>query len=448
MKQFLNSIILFSILTVFALIFSTESFEFNYLITLPLSVFVLTILFRNKLIQYNNSIVLILVLFQVTIRYLVLPLLMGFGSELSIIGDHFNRGEAIFVMILELFVVYLCFFLYAKRYQIAINNKKENLTLLYPNFKIVITIGILFLFILFSGYFTRVNYIWNLDIFMEENNELENVSSWASVLFTPLRLIASLIAISYIYKKRFKKGLTILLLFIVILLNSIIIVGSSRFSIVLSVLPLIAIIYLLFNNVRKQIIISFMVLISLVLSITTINKFARFDTSTSSLVDANSLNAYFSGPGNVSKGIDLYYSIDNWDRVQFTVSDLLQNIPIFSKFTSDKYKTNIYFNEAIYGHRLYQDQIVPLSLNGRIHLGVVGPLIYPFLFISLALLFERKYLGSLNIGYKLVFITLAITLSLIFMLNIGALSSSVFRNLIFLLVPIYLINLANKKIIS
>lgn len=448
MKQFINIIILFSILTVFALIFSTESFEFNYLITLPLSVFVLTILFRNKLIQYNNSIVLILVLFQVTIRYLVLPLLMGFGSELSIIGDHFNRGEAIFVMILELFVVYLCFFLYAKRYKIAINNKKENLTLLYPNFKIVITIGILFLFILFSGYFTRVNYIWNLDIFMEENNELENVSSWASVLFTPLRLIASLIAISYIYKKRFKKGLTILLLFIVILLNSIIIVGSSRFSIVLSVLPLIAIIYLLFNNVRKQIIISFMVLISLVLSITTINKFARFDTSTSSLVDANSLNAYFSGPGNESKGLDLYYSVDNWNRVQFTVSDLLQNIPLFSKFTSDKYKTNIYFNEAIYGHRLYQDQIVPLSLNGRIHLGVVGPLIYPFLFISLALLFERKYLFSINIGYKLVFITLAITLSLLFMLNIGSLSSSVFRNLIFLLGPIYLINLANKKAIS
>ena len=442
MKKILNVQIILSFIAVFLFILLPGSNNYKYIILLPISTSMLSVIFYKPLSLYNNSIVFVLILLQIMIRYVILPLQIVNGDLDNSTGVLLYSTEAIFFMIIELFVVYLTISIFSNKYGTAYSDRTRESHLINNNIALISLMVLLGLYIYISGYFSRVNYIWNLQSFVERKYELEEVNSLSSVLFYPFRMIVSLMLISYIYTRRIKDGYKIVIIMCIVVLNSLIIVGTSRFSIILTVLPLTYIIYLLFEKNRKYIIYGLVSVIIPVIIVSSINKFSsNSDVQVaSSIVSGGSINAYFSGPENMRRGIDLYYLRDNWQRTNFFINDIFQNVPILSKLTDDSFKTNIFFNEYIYGHRAYQDQIVPLSLNGLVHFGVLGPLIYPFIFISLSLFFERKFLSTSNIGYKLVYITIGITLSLIFMLNIGSLIANIFTNYMFLFIPIFFIN--------
>src|SRR5690606_26383908 len=184
------------------------------------------------------------------------------------------------------------------------------------------------------------------------------------VLFYTILILISIILFSYIYTKNWKNHYKVFFLFLIIALNSIIIVETSRFSIVLTVLPLFVIIYTVFEKLKKQILLGILILFIPVITITTVAKsFRPYNNISPSIINANSLNAYFSGPNNVSTGLKLYYSKDNWSRYDFLFNDLFQNVPVISNYTNDNYKTTIFFNEQVYNARFSQDQIVPLILS-------------------------------------------------------------------------------------
>ncbi|GIJ93922.1 hypothetical protein CAPN002_11400 [Capnocytophaga stomatis] len=196
----------------------------------------------------------------------------------------------------------------------------------------------------------------------------------------------------------------------------------------------------------RKLIISFIAFIIPVILITSIGKFSKEDEriSTDSFFNASSLNAYFAGPGNIASGIEAYEKLVIKDKPLFFINDLLQNFPGLSKYSSDSYKTNIYFNQEIYGHRLYQDQIVPLSTSGIFHFGYWGSFIYAPVFIFIALYMERKSYRESFLGYKFVYIAVSFPLSMVFMLNIGSLYSSIVSPFLFLYIPLFIINSLKK----
>lgn len=104
-------------------------------------------------------------------------------------------------------------------------------------------------------------------------------------------------------------------------------------------------------------------------------------------------------------------------------------------------------NEEIYSHRLYADQIVPLSISSLFHFGFLGIFFYSSFFLSIALYFERLSNKIQFIGYKFICINLSIVFSLVFMLNIGSFYASLSRTILFVFLPIFVIhNLQNLKV--
>src|SRR5690554_1188720 len=400
--KLLNYFLFTAIFAFLAVFFLGEKTSYDYVFLLPLSVFILTLFFKRTLLLYNNSIVYYLVLLQISFRYLLLPILIAKGGIMTA-GNYTSYGEeTIFFMMIEVLSVYLVLAINAYKHKKVIQNNAPIQEFIEPNFILIIILGLTFSYIYLSGYFYKVNYIWELRNYIENKADFDNDSALAGILFYPLRVIISLLFFSLIYTSRLKRNFKILFVLGIIALNSVIIVGTSRFRILFNILPLFFISYIVFNKIKMYITIG---LISILIPVIVISTLAKFktdyqDSHNTFLTSTATLNAYFSGPGNVSTGLELYFSEEPWNNTSFLYNDLFQNVPIMSKYTDNKFKTNIFFNEKIYGHRLYQDQIVPLSLNGLIHFGLIGVFIYPMFFIWLALVFERKFFKAKFIDRK------------------------------------------------
>src|SRR5690606_18882762 len=138
-------------------------------------------------------------------------------------------------------------------------------------------------------------------------------------------------------------------------------------------------------------------------------------------------------------GVEAFNTIKWSDSVFYLFNDTLQNVPILSKLTDDTYKTTIRFNEAIYGHKLWADQIVPLSVSGLFHFGYIGIFIYNPFFIVIALFFERCAYQFKYIGYKYIYLYLSVVFSLVFMLNLGSFYADLIKTFLFLFIPMLLL---------
>ncbi|MDD2474651.1 MAG: O-antigen ligase [Dysgonamonadaceae bacterium] len=447
MKIIIRSLIIISFVVLVYLAFGTYDTGFDYLYLLPFSVLVLSLIFRKQLMQYKGSFVATLLLIQVGIRYLAIPLYNSFSDNTDIVFTNVYHFEVVFFMILELIAIYSVLAYYSNKQLNALKIKQDKIKTITPSLSLILILSVVFIYIFLSGFFLRVNYIWQIKSFIEMSEQIDKIPALAGVLFNPFRIIASLLLISFIYNKPIKNVFKVLFLFAILIFNSIIIVETSRISIILIILPLAFIFYTVFNDLKKHILIGMGFILISVIAITTIGKFSRtIERSESfSIINEKSLNAYFAGPMNINTALNLYYDRDEWDRMDFMMNDFFQNVPMLSRLTEDDFKTNVLFNEQIYGHRVFQDQIVPLSLNGLIHFGVIGPLLYPLLFITLALFFERRYLQRKFIGDKFVNIYLAIVFSLIFMLNIGFIFATFLITLVFIVIPFKVIKFFNRS---
>src|SRR5690606_31901652 len=110
----------------------------------------------------------------------------------------------IFFMVIELLTVLIILSFYSRKQKNAFENKKNISIFLKPNLLILIFLVTSIIFIYTSGYFSRVNYIWRLESFLEERGDSKDISSLAGVLFYTIRILISIILFSYIYTKNWK----------------------------------------------------------------------------------------------------------------------------------------------------------------------------------------------------------------------------------------------------
>ncbi|WP_155284023.1 hypothetical protein [Capnocytophaga felis] len=425
-----------------------ENQNYEHITFLPFFLLIFTILGKWAFPKMKESIVYYAFYFQAVIRYCIIPMGVSLGDSIGVGRNSFNGTTAIFIMGFELLAIFLLFMHQNSKQQ---NKNSQNVILISKNYWIYLFAGAMFLVIASSGFLNKVNFLWDFANYVEKyegTGEEVEFDSIGGVLFGPFRIILLLIFASFILgSKKLRQFQKLFLLVLLMGGMSSFIVGASRLSILLFILPF----YLTLNTIldkrsKKIVGASLLSLMVPVLLFASLAKFTRGDNvaSTESILNASSLNAYFAGPGNIAVGVDTFEKQENKTYLPSLFNDLLQNIPLLSKITDDTYKTNMAFNKEIFGHSLWQTQIVPLSISGLFHFNIYGVGFYAVLCLFLSLQLERKAKQEEYLPYKYAFYSLSITLSMIFMLNIGSMMASIFRTLIFVYLPFAVMRFLNK----
>ena len=451
-----NIIYIISLISTFLCLYFTQILhnqQYEYIYLLPLSLFILSVLFSKNFEYLKHSLVFNVFLIQAVIRYCILPVQISYDGYTMIGFNSKNSNAATFVMIAELISVFFVFHIISTKQYHANRNRSNKIILLENNIPLFILIILMFCYLYFSQYFDIVNPIWNLNEFVRQNimyNEKNEIPSLAGLLFSPFKAIIALLLMSLVVKsKKIKQKNKKYYLLLLISLLSFFIVGVSRWSILSFAIPLIilAVNYMLDKKTARQLILIIIPFLLFIIISSSIAKFNRQDSqeyTINNIFNVASLNAYFSGIGNIAVGIDAYENLESKNHLSFFINDIFQNVPLASKYTNDKYKSNFVFNKHIYGHNMYQIQIVPLSIAGIFHFDFIGCFIYSSFFLAIAFMFERKSYKTEYIPYKYLYISLAFTLSLVFMLNIGSMVATIIRSLLFILLPFVLIEKIQK----
>ena len=450
MNRLISIVISFCVFSLLYCLFNIGVNNFYTISLLPFSFLVLTIFFHKVYKLLSKSTVFNIFIFQACIRYCALPTLISLDPVFMLDSESYYN-IAILIMVLELLFVFIMFIIFSNKQNDAYINRKINILPLQSKLLLPIFLILIFYYIYTTGAFTKINMIWNLSDYIEQStissDSLEE-TGFGIIFFNLFKSLTALYFISIIYKtNKIKQANKKWLYLTVVFLSSLFIVGSSRLSFILFAIPLLVLIgFLVKVKDYKKIAKAALVFILVLIVSTTIAKFTRYDnvSSIEKVITISSLNIYFSGPQNIAIGLKVYENKKSYESVFYLINDTFQNVPLLSKITVDKYKLTVKFNEEIYGHSLYADQIVPLSISGLFHFSFLGVFFYSSFFITIALYMERLSYKLSFIAYKYLFIYLSVIFSLVFMANLGSLYGSLFGSLLFLFIPFALINMFQR----
>ncbi|SIQ58800.1 hypothetical protein SAMN05880574_11744 [Chryseobacterium sp. RU37D] len=387
---------------------------------------------------------------QQVIRYAVIPLLFITGDKLKFGSITVNEPYAVVMMLIELLFIliayHICTFSGEKK------AKKSHLDFLPLN---TINIGLFFLFILIiatnGSFLQKLSFVWDIAKYLKVklSGDLENVSPLVSIMFPVMRAYIVLFIFSVINSFKIKQRTKLILSILMVLINATIIIGISRFSIVYATFPLVLLLVYFYPAYRKRIVSYTSIFFGLILLLASVAKFSgeTKKADVGGFFSLHQLNAYFGGVANYAIGYDSYKKnvVEPSDKYYYFISDITQNIPVLSNFSNDNYKTNIKFNDQIYGAGRSRDQIVPVSVAGLYHFSIYFFYLYIFVLSILAFRFERKaYISDSPVLFFL-YIILAFGCSTTMMINIGSLSATLFINLLVFIPFFTMINKLNLK---
>ncbi|GEN67395.1 hypothetical protein CRH01_19630 [Chryseobacterium rhizosphaerae] len=339
------------------------------------------------------------------------------------------------MMIIELLFILIAYYICTFSKKVKLKTNKLNFLQLNT-----VTTGLFFLFILIiatnKSFLHKLSFVWDISAYLrlKVSGDLESVSPLVSIMFPVMRAYIVLYIFSFIDSFKLKQSTKLILSIIVVLINATIIVGISRFSIVYASFPLILLLVYFYPVYRKKIVGYTSAFFGLILLAASVSKFSESTkkADVGGLLSLHQLNAYFGGVANYAIGYDSYKKndVNPFDKYYYFISDISQNIPLLSKFSNDNYKTNIKFNNQIYGSSRSRDQIVPISVAGLYHFSIYFFYIYIFILTILAFKFEKEAYSTNSPVLFFLYIILAFGCSTSMMINIGSISATLFINLV------------------
>ncbi|MGI9582361.1 hypothetical protein ACR1PO_14170 [Chryseobacterium sp. RRHN12] len=316
-----------------------------------------------------------------------------------------------------------------------------------------VTTGLFFLFILIiasnRNFLHKLSFVWDIATYLKlkVSGDLESVSPLVSIMFPVMRAYIVLFIFSVINSFKIKQITKLMLSILVVLINATIIIGVSRFSIVYASFPLVLLLIYFYPDYRRKVVTYSSVFFVAILLLASLTKFSgnTKKADVGGFFSLHELNAYFGGVANYAIGYDSYQKnmVNPFDKYYYFISDVTQNIPLLSKFSNDNYKTNIKFNNHIYGAGRSRDQIVPVSVAGLYHFSKYFFYIYIFILSILAFRFETKAYTTSSPVLFFLYIILAFGCSTSMMINIGSLSATLFINLVVFIPFFTMINKLN-----
>ncbi|KXH84678.1 O-antigen polymerase [Chryseobacterium kwangjuense] len=425
---------------------SNTSYQDVYFLPIGLGFF--TLFISGIFQQLKSYFIFWIITIQQIVRYIIIPFLFITGDKLRFGSTTVNEPYAVAMMLIELMFILIAY--YICTYSKEGKPKKGKLNFLPLN---TITTGLFFLFILIiasnRAFLHKLSFVWDIAAYLKlkVSGDLENVSPLVSIMFPVMRAYIVLFIFSVINSFKIRQGTKLMLSILVVLINATIIIGVSRFSIVYASFPLILLLIYFYPDYRRKVITYSSVFFVAILLLASLTKFSGNSKKADmgGFFSLHELNAYFGGVANYAIGYDSYQKnvVNPFDKYYYFISDITQNIPVLSKVSNDNYKTNIKFNNHIYGAGRSRDQIVPVSVAGLYHFSQYFFYIYILILSILAFRFETKAYTTNSPVLFFLYIILAFGCSTSMMINIGSLSATLFINLVVFIPFFTMINKLN-----
>jgi len=455
--MFLLIIVCLSILSCALSCFSAGvNHVFTLLYLLPLSFGILSILSWSnirKLSKYHSFIIIYLIMI---IRYVIAPIGYSIWGKIES-RELLNTDLAILIMVYEQVMVFFVFIVIVniKLLNIPVHSFLQPVS--FNNFSRFYFVFCAVCLMFMPGLIAKYNFVWNLGDDLN-NKVVETDDKAISGVFAILILIGRQLLIftilSFLYinalKVRNKRSFVWLSLGL-ILLSSSIVAETGRFSILLVNLPLIIVLGIMYPNHKLKLWTISGVFLVLSIFIVTIYKFYNIsynNTNALSFIsfDPNLLNAYFSGPFNVSIALDAF------DNSMYSLNpgaffnDNFSSVAFISHFTNSSLTSSELFNHRFYGNYDAKDQIIPMIGIGRYHFGLFFSPLYSIVFSFMAFYFEYMGRKSQNIGFTTVYYSIGIFFASFMMVNSSILFSSFINGFCFTMVILHLNEIfSNRK---
>ncbi|MHA2727327.1 hypothetical protein [Vibrio campbellii] len=393
------------------------------------------ILFSRRLDELSKS-SLAISLFKgiLYVRYLFIPILMMYvqvdgRSTIRIPEDNFFIFANL-MLCAEIFLIFVSFEVIGKRKislvsieSIFLLNRKVYATLL----------ALLFLMISTNPQgLSDFNFIFTMKGFDRDSGiQSEGVISIFTVLF--LMVFTSGI-LSYIYNLKASTLVKCVLSCMTIAPYFLFYVGNSRLSLVIGSLAWLVVLTRLYPSYDKKIKIALISLVGFSFSVVSIIKITSLTGGGGNASDfVFTINQYFSGYYNVQNIYEMRQVSDIGDPLSILFYDMFKNIMginIFVDFPVVKSTTDLY-NEYIYGHNLYADQIVSAPYQFYVIFGAVGYSVSIVVLNLMLMFFAKRSCEENSILASYLYSFISMYLACYFILNSGSVVSKAFNLTIF-----------------
>lgn len=464
---YLNLLSIFFIVLI-AFGFNSIPNEFTTIIFLPIT-YILIININGIKQIISRYFTLKIYFFLAFLKYVVLTYIIISTDNYDSLDGGSSRylPEAYFLMAYELIVIglFLSFWNRSKTFKKSISNSyqisfKKNFIL-----KISILIGLIG-FVVYDEFLDGI--IWFKDsqsLLMNEN--FVPIEGWfMGLIFYFSKFLPTLIFLILLnnLKRKYPDKMPFRYLMPTIffgLLSTLLVFTENRGIIVSTGITTVVLIYLIFPQFKRKLILVFGSIIFMSVVIATV--FRMFNTTNiSSDVSGNlvelffvdesavTLDAYLSGPSNVASGLKAASNFQGKISYRTLLNDLIINTNILNQISYRLIDTNlkndrssVYLNTIVSGSR-----IPPLINSGKTFLGTIFSPLFSIIAIFLMLFFERRYIKSKTIYLKYVWLFIAIRFSF----NLGLSTSVLFGLFAQFFLPLWLLlslnNFANKMYIS
>ncbi|GEN46664.1 O-antigen polymerase [Alkalibacillus haloalkaliphilus] len=440
--------LLSTIVSFIVFLYSFEHYSDRFLFLLPLSYAFLIILFPAMWKYSKNNIGMIILNAVIFIRYVISPLFRSLtinepairGILPSSQGIHYG----ILILIIELFVAFFVIQMFAHKFY-----KDKTIKKFKPIESKLVLIIFLFIgfsiFSLFPQLLGRYNFFLASGPFSDINLDIP----FAGLLIIITDLILIIIAIIIINHFKIKYDKSPKFRYVIFSLLAILPVitifkGTSRFSVVIPTIAFLVILIKLYPMYKKRIILSIALLAIIVFIVFTFSLDEQRSGETNYSLNhlAHTLDAYMSGPNNMGRVVDLQNNYGVFLTTETLKNDTFNNIALLSSLSDSSNTTTAWFNYMFYNHRLYTDQIVPLSGQSYIHFGVIGTPLLLAITLILMMFFDSKIRYENRIEFTYLYVTAVCNTSMAMMVSFG----SIYPFFINIFIPIMLIFYMNRKI--
>jgi oligosaccharide repeat unit polymerase len=450
-------ITIISIISTVIIISNTYGYSGNRLLfLLPLIYGILMIIFPAVWDSRKGHIGLTVLNGVIFIRYVIAPTLRSLaisdGPFRGYVPSPQGLQSGILLMVLELLIVFIIVQLLSKKFYKESSQSRHEFEPPKSNYILIIVLVLsISLMLVFPSLLDRYNFfIVSTDNFQEKS--LDIPLDGLIILLTDLTIIILPIILLNLLKKKYELRNSLIYVFlslISVLPGMMIFKGTSRFSVLVPTLAWMIILLKLYPKYKKILIISVItILVTVFISITLIKQFG-YSQESSSITKKMSLSeisynfdAYFSGPDNMGRAVDLDHYYGNKITLKTLGNDLINNVAILSTFSEPTNTTTAWFNYLFYSMPEKIDQIVPLTGQSYIHFGILGSPILLSLTLIIMMWFDGKISRENRMEHVYIYVYLVVYMSMAMMLSYGSIYP-IFTNLY---IPILILFTLNRKI--
>src|SRR5690554_206018 len=150
---------------VIGVIYNTNVYYSNIAL-LPLSLFIFSLFEKRLFVNLKRSYVFYIFHIQAIVRYCLIPVGVSLDDYLGNGSNSGNGDVAVLFMIVELFLIFFLFSYQNKKFKQI--KHSTNIILVTKNYWLYFFVFVMFIIILMSGFFNKVNTIWNLQEYVQQ----------------------------------------------------------------------------------------------------------------------------------------------------------------------------------------------------------------------------------------------------------------------------------------